>query len=65
LDIAYIAVNIDNDSNSYCCFSRTHADSEQGEKKAFQFFGKEVSVEYGEVDVYRIQYQFHTDEHGQ
>ncbi len=42
-----------------------HADSEQGEKKPSSSSGKEVSVEYGEVDVYRIQYQFHTDEHGQ
>ena len=37
----------------------------KAKKKAFQFLGKEVSVEYGEVDVYRIQYQFYTDEHGQ
>jgi hypothetical protein len=52
LDIAYIAVDIDNDGNSYCCFGRTHTNGEQGEKETFQFSGKKIPVEYREVDIY-------------
>jgi len=65
LDILNVAVDIDNDSNSYSCFGCTHSDSEQSKKETFQLSREEETVEYGEVDVYRVQDQFHADKHGQ
>ena len=65
LDILHVAVDIDDNGNRYCSFRCTNPNGEQSEEETFQLSREQEAVEYGKVDVYRIQNQFHADKHGQ
>ena len=65
LNILHVTVDIDDNRNRYRCFGCTYPNGEQGEEETFELSRKEEAVEYGKVDVNRVQKQFHADKHGQ
>ena len=46
LDILNVAVDVDNNSNSYRCFCCTHPNSKQGKEETFQLSWEEEAIEY-------------------
>ena len=65
LDVAQVAVDVDDDGDSHGRFRSADADGEQGEEEALQLTRKQETVEYHEIDIYRIEDQFHRDQHRQ
>jgi hypothetical protein len=65
LDILHVSVDIDDNSNSYRCFGRTYPNGKQSEEESFELPREKEAVEHGEIDVYRVENQFHADKHGQ
>jgi len=57
------AVNVKNDSDGHSRFSGVDADGEQGKEEAFEFARVKYAVEYGKVDVNRVEHQLNGDEH--
>lgn len=52
LYIADVPVYINDDGYGDGCFASGNPDGEQGEEKAFQLFGEEITVEHGKVDIH-------------
>ena len=52
LNIAYVPVNIDDDGNGNCCFSRADPDGKQREEKAFKLARKQETVEHGKIYIH-------------
>jgi hypothetical protein len=65
LDVAQVAVDVDDDGDGHGRFRSADADGEQGEEEALQLTRKQKTVEYHEIDIYRIEDQFHRDQHRQ
>ena len=65
LDVAQVAVDVDDDGDGHGRFRSADADGEQGEEEALQLTRKQETVEYHEIDIYRIEDQFHRDQHRQ
>jgi hypothetical protein len=57
------AVNVKDDSDGHCRFGGVDADGEQGKEETFEFARVKYAVEYGKVDVNRVEYQLNGDEH--
>ena len=65
LNVADVAVDVDDDGDRHGRLGRRDADGEHCEEEAFELSREEEAVEDGEVDVGRIEDQLHGDEHRQ
>ena len=57
-------VQINNDSDRCSSFCRGDGDHEYGKENTIQSVGPEIFVECNEIEIYTVQYQFYTHQHG-
>jgi hypothetical protein len=59
-----VPVNMNDDGNGNRCFGSSNGNDEKRKKHSVQLVIPKVFVKSNKVDVYAVQHQFHSHEHG-